>query len=107
MDLNVYDIIKSPVNSDKAYKCNVKERKLVLFVHCDANRIMIKKAVEAIFGVVVEKVNTQIRKGKLRTVGRRKVEGSKKKIAIITLSKGSVVDLFNHLEAQKNNNNSE
>lgn len=94
MDLSIYDIIKKPVGSEKAYLLNSRMKKLVLLVHPKANRVMIKQAVEAIFNVVVEKVNTQMRKGKRRVVGRKETFGTLKKVAFITLKEGSVVDLY-------------
>lgn len=99
MDLSIYDIIKKPVGSQKAYLLNSRMKKLVLFVHPKANRVMIKRAVETIFNVVVEKVNTQLRKGKRRVVGRNETFGVLKKVAFITLGEGSVVNLYQQLEA--------
>lgn len=102
MDLNIFDIIQKPINSEKAYMLNSEMKKLVLVVHPDANRVSIKKAVEAIFGVSVVKVNTQIRKGKGRMIGRRRIERPSKKIAFVTLTNESIVELQNRAMAYEN-----
>lgn len=98
MDLNIYNVIKGPVVSDKAHKANLKN-KLVLHVHNAANSVMIKEAVEKFFNVKVAKVNTLITKGKRRKVGRSFVEGTTAKRAYVTLKKGYQVNLFEQVES--------
>ena len=61
MDLT--SIIKKPVISDKAYGLNQRLGKLVLEVRSDANKPLIKEAVERLFNVKVEDVRIVIRKG--------------------------------------------
>jgi large subunit ribosomal protein L23 len=94
MDLTIYDIIKGPVISEKAYKLNKKTKKLMLKVHPAANKPLIASAVEKLFNVEVEDVCTYIRKGKNRTVKRRVSSGSDMKIAVVTLAKGQSLDMF-------------
>lgn len=98
MDLNIFNVIKGPVVSDKAYKTNLKN-KIVLHVHKAANSVMIKEAVEKFFNVKVAKVNTLITKGKRRKVGRSFVEGSIAKRAYITLKDGYAINLFEQVES--------
>jgi large subunit ribosomal protein L23 len=97
--LTIYDIIKRPVFSEKAYHLNQKLGQLMLYVHPQANRVQIKQAVEKLFDVQVMRVNVDIRKGKTRRVGRRKVCGSTKKRAIIKLAPGYSLDMFKNAEA--------
>jgi large subunit ribosomal protein L23 len=97
MDLSIYNVIKGPVISDKAYKAN-RVNKVVLHVHIDANSVMIKEAVEKFFNVKVAKVNTLIRKNKARRVKRVLFEGSYEKRAYITLKKGYKINLFDQVE---------
>ncbi|MCX5925299.1 MAG: 50S ribosomal protein L23 [Candidatus Dependentiae bacterium] len=94
MDLTIYDIIKGPVISDKAILSNRKYKKLVLRVHQDANKPLIKQALEKLFDVKVEKVNCLNRPGKTRRVGRRIIQRSASKIAVVTLKEGYSLDLF-------------
>ncbi len=97
MDLNVFEIIKGPVISEKATKLN-KSNKLSLIVHPQANKIQIKEAIQQVFNVKVEKVNTLNRIGKTRRVRRRIVQGSTTKRVIVTLKEGYSVDLFGQSE---------
>jgi large subunit ribosomal protein L23 len=94
MDLTAYDIIIGPVVSDKAYKLNKNENKVVLRVHKHANAPMIKDAAEKLFGIKVEEVNVLNRKGKLKRTGKKFVKRSGEKKAILTLAEGHTLDLF-------------
>jgi len=94
--LTIYDIIKQPVFSEKAYGLNKRLGQLMLYVHPDANRVQIKEAVEKLFNVKIARVNVSIRKAKTRRVGRRTVYGTTKKRAIIKLAPGYTLDMFNH-----------
>jgi len=49
MDLSLYDIIKGPKISEKAYGMNQKEGKLVLEVHPKANKPLIAQALKKTF----------------------------------------------------------
>ena len=98
MDISIYNVIKGPVISDKAYKAN-KKNKVVLHVHNAANSVMIKEAVEKFFDVKVDKVNTLIVKGKRRRVGKSFVEGLITKRAYVTLKEGYKIDLFEQVES--------
>lgn len=94
MDLSIYDIILGPVMTEKAYKLNKNDKKLVLSVHPKANKVQIKNALETLFGVKVDKINVALRAGKRRLVGRRVIVGSDQKKAIVSLKEGYSIDLF-------------
>jgi large subunit ribosomal protein L23 len=94
MDLTIYDIIQGPVITDKAYKLNKGRKKLVLRVHPQANKPLIKEALKKLFNVEVDDVNIINRKGKIRRVGKRVIQCSGAKRAIITLAEGYTLDLF-------------
>ena len=98
MELTVYDIIKGPIISDKAYKLNRMNNQLMLEVHIDATRSMIKDALEKLFNVKIKKVRTAILKYKAGGLNRkRRVTQSKikhMKKAYVTLAEGHVLDLF-------------
>lgn len=94
MDLNIFDIIVGPVVSDKAYRLNKSQKKLALLVHPHANKPLVKQALKRLFDVEVEDVRIVVRKGKLRRVGRREIQGALTKKAIVTLAKGYSLDLF-------------
>jgi len=54
------EVIRNPVSTEKAIRILEAENKLVFVVHKDANKPMIKAAVEELFKVKVAKVNTFI-----------------------------------------------
>ena len=66
MDLTIYDVIKGPVVTDQAYKLNQKQKKLVLKVHPQANKVLVRRALERLFNVKIDKVNIMICKAKKR-----------------------------------------
>lgn len=94
MELNIYDVIRHPVTSEKAYKLNMQHKRLVLEVHPKANKSLIKQAIEKIFDVKVAAINTHVRKPKLRRVGRHRTVGVMRKQAIITLKSGQSLEVF-------------
>jgi len=93
MALTLYNIIKKPVISQKAYQVSSKKQ-IVFHVDKNANAPLIKKSVEAIFNVKVIRVNTHIRKMKSTRVGRIVHAGGVKKIAYVTLAKGYEINFF-------------
>ena len=63
-----YDIIIKPIITEQSMEATA-EKKYVFQVANDANKIEIKKAIEEIFGVQVEKVNTIRMDGKEKRMG--------------------------------------
>ena len=63
-----YDIIIKPIITEQSMEAT-EEKKYVFQVAIDANKIEIKKAIEEIFGVKVEKVNTIRMDGKEKRMG--------------------------------------
>jgi large subunit ribosomal protein L23 len=87
-----YDIIVSPVITEKATMAS--ERNQVVFnVAPGATKPQIKEAVEKLFDVKVKKVNTLVRKGKMKvfrgTIGMK----SDIKRAVVTLEEGHRIDV--------------
>ncbi|MBE6812630.1 MAG: 50S ribosomal protein L23 [Ruminococcaceae bacterium] len=82
------DIILRPIVTEESM-LNTADKKYTFAVAKDANKYQIADAVEAIFGVKVEKVNTINVRGHLRRYGR--FEGYKPswKKAIVTLTDDS------------------
>ncbi|MCF6097664.1 50S ribosomal protein L23 [Thermovorax subterraneus] len=88
MSKDPHDIIIRPWITEKSMA--MKElRKYTFVVHPDANKTEIKNAVEAIFGVKVEKVNTMNVRGKKKRVGIHEGKRPDWKKAIVTLKKDS------------------
>lgn len=68
MKLTNYDIIVKPVITEKSM-AQMSDRQYTFMVHVDANKSMIKRAVEDVFGVKVEDVKTINYEGKEKRVG--------------------------------------
>ena len=92
-----YDIILKPVITEASI-ADIQDKKYTFRVASDANKTEITKAVEEIFGVKVEKVNTISMKAKTKRV--RYVEGktSAWKKAIVKLTADSkTIEFFDSL----------
>ena len=90
--MNAYEIIKKPLLSEKSY-AKISEKIYTFVVDKAATKVDIRNAVEKIFDVKVEKVNTMIVKGKEKSQntkkGRTVGKTSDYKKAIVTLKKDS------------------
>ena len=87
-----YDVIRKPIITEKATMAS--EANAVVFeVAIDANKPMIKEAVESLFGVKVKAVNTTITKGKVKRF--RGMLGKRKDVkkAYVTLEEGNTIDV--------------
>ena len=82
------DIILKPVLTEKGYD-GIASKKYTFYVKKDANKTQIKLAVESIFGVKVESVNTVSCKGKLKRMGRHAGYTPDRKKAIVQLKEDS------------------
>ena len=82
------DIIIKPVLTEKAYD-GIPAKKYTFIVKKDANKFQIKEAVEKIFNVKVDKVNTVSCKGKLKRMGRNAGYTPDRKKAVVTLKADS------------------
>ena len=65
---SVYDIIRKPIITEQSME-NVADKKYTFEVAVGSNKIEIKKAVEEIFKVKVERVTTMNMKGKPKRMG--------------------------------------
>ena len=83
-----YDVIVRPIVTENSM-LQTSDRKYTFEVLKDANKTEIKKAVEAVFGVKVENVNTMHVKGKLKRQGRTQGYTRSWKKAIVKLTADS------------------
>ena len=70
------------------------ENTYVFEVGHDANKIQIKRAVEMVSGASVEKVRTQIMRGKIKRFGRHYGKRSNWKKAYVRLSQDDSLNFF-------------
>ena len=86
-----YDIIKKPITTEKS--TNLQQFNQYSFiVSKKSNSIEIKNAIEAIFNVKVNKVNTSILRGKGKTFKGQYGIRKDTKRAIVTLDEGNTID---------------
>ena len=91
-DARHYDVIVSPVITEKATLAS-EQNKVVFRVRKEATKPQIKAAVERLFDVKVESVNTLVRKGKTKFFrGTRGTQSDVKK-AVVTLAEGHKIDV--------------
>ena len=88
MKLTSHDIIRKPVITEKSM-ASMAEKKYTFIVHVDANKSQIKRAVEEVFNVKVENVNTINGLGKTKRMGVHVGKRADYKKAIVKLTEES------------------
>jgi large subunit ribosomal protein L23 len=90
-------ILKKPLVTEKVSGLN-ESGKYGFIVDEDANKVEIKKAVEDMYGVTVEAINTMRYQGKMksRNTKARIISGRTKsyKKAIVTVAEGEIIDFY-------------
>lgn len=95
--MTAYDIIIEPILSEKSYD-GIANKRYTFKVVKSATKTQIKAAVEQIFQVKVDKVNTSKYDGKLKRMGRNEGRRSAFKKAIVTLTDDSkAIEFFESL----------
>ena len=97
-DIKYYDVILKPVITEKSMNA-MAEKKYIFLVHTEANKSMIKEAVEKMFpGTKVASVNTMNMVGKVKRRGMTYGKTAKTKKAIVKLTEDSKeIELFEGL----------
>ena len=90
---NYRDVIKAPIITEKSETLRANGNVITFSVDPKANKTQIKQAVEKIFNVKVESVNTVNVHPKKKRVGRYSGMSNKYKKAIVTLKDGNKIDL--------------
>ena len=88
------EIIRAPLITEKGSLVAEKDNQVLFKVRPDANKIEVKKAVEALFKVKVLKVRMIRYLGKMRRVGRNVGRLPQWKKAYVTLKEGDKIDFF-------------
>ncbi len=86
------DIIKALVRTEKSTRVEPSGKYLFL-VSNDSNKTEIKRAVEQIYKVKVDNVNTMIVRGKMRRVRYQVGKTSDFKRALVTLKSGQKIEV--------------
>ncbi len=89
---NAHDVVKGMIRTEKGSAMQVLN-KYLFWVDKSSNKIEIKKAVEDIYKVKADSVNTVSMRGKLKRVRYAIGKTSDWKKAIVTLKSGSKIDV--------------
>ena len=97
-NVQYYDVILKPIVTEKSMAV-MGEKKYTFLVHTEANKSMIKEAVEKMFeGTKVKNVNTMNLDGKTKRRGMTFGKTAKTKKAIVTLTEDSKdIEIFEGL----------
>lgn len=94
---DLFSVIHSPLLTEKATFQKERANQIVFRVAKDANKIEIKKAVEQLFKVKIDAIQTATIKGKAKRVGRFYGKRSDIKKAIVRLKSGETIDFFSEV----------
>jgi large subunit ribosomal protein L23 len=91
------EILKKPLVTEKMTAMN-EVGKYAFEVNMKANKVEIKKAIQDLYGVTIEKISTMRTQGKLKSRNTKSgaVSGRKASVkkAIVTLKAGEVIDFY-------------
>ena len=91
---HITDVLKKPVLTEKSMTLSAEENKYTFDVDVNANKIEIKQAVEAMFGVKVESVNVMNVKPKKKRMCRYEGKTNRRRKAIVKLAEGESINYF-------------
>ncbi len=90
-----YQIIIKPIITEKSTALKENNREVCFEIHPEANKSEVKKAVEKLFKVKVERVRIVNLKGKVRRLGRTVGQTKARKKAYVKLREGEkMIEFF-------------
>jgi len=92
--MDIYQVIKKPLITEKGNLQKEQMNKISLKVDKRANKVEIRKAVEAMFKTEVVDVKTMNVMGKKRRMGRNVGKRPDWKKAVVTLAPGKTIEFF-------------
>ena len=87
-------VIRKPIFLTEKSNAQRNQNQVVFEVLRDANKVQIKDAVQKLFNVKVDSVNTMVYRGKDRRMGRGYAKMQNWKKAVVTLAAGENIDFF-------------
>ena len=90
----LYSIIKRPLITEKSSRQKEAQNQYLFEVDRRANKIDIKKAVERLFRVKVDRVNVSMVHGKVKRLGKNMGKRPDWKKAVVLLKEGDRIDFF-------------
>ncbi|WP_276874956.1 50S ribosomal protein L23 [Dialister micraerophilus] len=91
--MDARDILIKPIVTEKSTAL-MEQGKYTFQVPLNVTKIEIRQAVEQVFNVKVQAVNTMRYEGKMKRLGRTQGRRSDWKKAIVTLKPGETIELF-------------
>ncbi|OQA90514.1 MAG: 50S ribosomal protein L23 [Elusimicrobia bacterium ADurb.Bin231] len=91
--MNIYNVIKKPIITEKATLLKEKQQKYVFAVEKTANKHQIKQAIEQMFKVDVVGIHTSIVSGKERRMGSKSGFRPDFKKAIVKIKPGQTIKI--------------
>ena len=95
------NILLKPIVTEKMTNQGEKYNRYGFIVERSANKLQIKKAVEELYGVTVDSVNTMRYGGKIKTrntkSGLLKGKTIATKKAVVTLAEGNTIDFYSNI----------
>lgn len=92
--MNPFSVIIKPIVSEKSTLLRENEGKYTFQVRREANKLDVKKAIEAMYEVKVDSVQTNITRGKYRRRGMYYFKRPNVKKAVVSLKDGAKLPLF-------------
>jgi large subunit ribosomal protein L23 len=94
-------VLKKPIITEKMTKAGEKLGHYGFIVDYKANKIQIRQAIESMYNVTVDRVNTMRVPGKIRTrytkTGFTKGSTGAYKKAVVTLKQGDTIDFYSNI----------
>jgi large subunit ribosomal protein L23 len=95
------EILKKPILTEKATLLTEKFNRFAFKVDYRANKLQIKTAIEQMYGVSIEAINTMVVFGKTKSrntkAGSVSGRAAKYKKAIVTLKDGETIDFYTNI----------
>lgn len=92
--MNIHEVIREPHITEKSTVQKESSNQMVFKVDRSANKIEVRRAVEALLKAKVVSVKTANVTGKKRRVGRNTGKKADWKKAVVTLAPGESIDFF-------------
>ena len=92
--MSLESVIRKPIFLTEKSNTLRGQNQVVFEVLRTANKVQIKNAVQTLFSVKVESVNTMVYRGKDRRMGRGYAKMQNWKKAVVTLAEGHSIDFF-------------
>lgn len=92
--MHLFEVLKQPILTEKSNYQADELAQYTFEVDVRANKLLVRKAVEAVFNVHVQEVNIISMRGKKRRFGRHEAQLKSWKKAIVKLAPGESISFF-------------